>query len=274
MSTLSGWASFNEKGKTTGGKAGDQTGKEVKTGAYYNFGQTVVLRFKDRTLAKKYAAFIKAVCENEHVGYCQAHRMSLSSALDAVNWDVSKLKTDCEVDCSELTRCGLFYVGIIVNSNIYTGNMVEKYMATGHFEKLTDKKYLSGGEYNLTGDIAVKKSGHTISVLEDGSKAGSSSSIGSSAGGASSAARTTATKIDSAKSYDQSLSGTYVVNTKTDPLILRAGAGTGKTKIASMPKGTKAQCYGYYTSTSGTKWLYITYNGITGFASSTYLKKQ
>lgn len=276
MGTLAGWASINENGKISGGKAGDQTKKEVKTGSYYDFGQKVVLRFKDRAKAKKYAAFIKAVCQNEHVGYCQTHRMSLSTELSKVGWDVSKLKTDCEVDCSELTRCGLFFVGIIINSNIYTGNMVSKYMATGEFEKLTDKKYLSGGDYNMIGDIAVKESGHTISVLENGAKAKEPDSNVKDDKPQDNKPQDNKpqVKVEYAKSYDKSLSGTYIVNTKSDPLTLRAGAGKSKAKLASMKKGKEVACYGYYTKVDGVKWYYIVCDGVTGFASSEYLKKK
>lgn len=46
-------------------------------------------------------------------------------------------------------------------------------------------------------------------------------------------------------------------------------------RLASMPKGATVQCYGYYTEESdGTVWLYVVYNGQTGFASKRYLKKQ
>ena len=37
MGTLCGWASIDEKGKATGGQKGDQTGREVRTGNWYNF---------------------------------------------------------------------------------------------------------------------------------------------------------------------------------------------------------------------------------------------
>ena len=274
MSTLAGWASINENGKVSGGKAGDQTKKEVKTGAYYNFGQTVVLRFKDRAKAKKYAGFIKAVCQNEHVGYCHAHKMSLSTELSKVGWDVSKLKTDCEVDCSELTRCGLFFVGIIINSNIYTGNMVSKYMATGEFEKLTDSKYLSGGDYNLTGDIAVREGHHTISVLSDGAKAKAASKKEETSKEETKKETTCAAKIEAAKLYDKSIAGTYIVDTKSEALILRAGAGISKSRITSMKKGSKVECYGYYTKADGVKWYYVAIGKYQGFASSEYLKKK
>ena len=39
-------ASFNEKGKSTGGKSGDQTGKEITTRSYYNSPWTYVLRYQ------------------------------------------------------------------------------------------------------------------------------------------------------------------------------------------------------------------------------------
>lgn len=78
-------------------------------------------------------------------------------------------------------------------------------------------------------------------------------------------------KTESAKSFDKALAGTYKVTASA--LNLRAGAGTGKTVLAVIPNGAKVQCYGYYTSVSGVKWLYVTYNGVTGFASSEYLKK-
>lgn len=78
-------------------------------------------------------------------------------------------------------------------------------------------------------------------------------------------------KVESAKSFNKALAGTYKVTASA--LNLRAGAGTSKKILAEMPKGAKAQCYGYYTSVSGKEWLYIVYNGITGFASSEYLKK-
>lgn len=81
------------------------------------------------------------------------------------------------------------------------------------------------------------------------------------------------TKVDSAKSFNKTLAGTYTVNTNAEPLMLRAGAGENKTKLASMPKGSKVKCYGYYTTVSGIKWLLVVYKGQTGFASSKWLRK-
>lgn len=82
--------------------------------------------------------------------------------------------------------------------------------------------------------------------------------------------------IDPAKSFLKSLAGTYKV-TANSGLNVRHGAGITKKKMVAIPKGTKVNCYGYYTSVLGTKWLYIqfTYKNVTytGFASSKYLQK-
>lgn len=171
MSTLCGWASIDERGSARGGAAGDQTGREVKTGNWYDFGQTVVLRFKDRTKAKKAAASMKVLCNGNYVGYDQNQRTTLYTALQAVNWDVSKLKTKCETDCSAMMSPVLKTAGISVSKDIYTGNMVNAIMNTGEFEKLTGSKYTDSGDYLMTGDISVNEGRHTIMALEDGSKA-------------------------------------------------------------------------------------------------------
>ena len=79
-------------------------------------------------------------------------------------------------------------------------------------------------------------------------------------------------KVESAAKFDKSLSGTYTVTTSS--LNLRKGAGKDKAVLKAMPKNATVQCYGYYTSVSGTKWLFVVYGKYTGFASSEYLKRK
>lgn len=85
----------------------------------------------------------------------------------------------------------------------------------------------------------------------------------------------TVAKAEPAKSFDKAYAGTYKVNVASDDyLSLRAGANTKKALLAKMKKGEKVQCYGYYTRESdGTVWLYVVYNGMTGYASKGYLTK-
>lgn len=69
-------------------------------------------------------------------------------------------------------------------------------------------------------------------------------------------------------------SHTYIVNTKTDPLMMRNGPGTKYTVMVSVPKGKEVVCIGQYTG----YWLYVKYETATtiyeGFMYKEYLKKK
>ena len=152
---------------------------------------------------------------------------------------------------SKHTQADSTHVGYVVSVSGDTIKAIEgnKNDAVGYRNINVSDKYIIG--YGRVADFAGGTTGNQTSSSET----------------------TSNTKMDSAKSFNKSLAGTYTVNTNTDPLMLRAGAGQNETKLASMPKGSKVKCYGYYTTVSGIKWLLIVYNGQTGFASSKYLKK-
>lgn len=77
-----------------------------------------------------------------------------------------------------------------------------------------------------------------------------------------------------AKKFSTGVSGSYKTTTN---VYCRNDAGTNKKALCLIPAGTKVECFGYYTTFSGTKWLYVqfTLNGIkyTGFVCGKYLKK-
>lgn len=60
---------------------------------------------------------------------------------------------------------------------------------------------------------------------------------------------------EKAKSRDAKYVGTYVT---TDKVPLRAGAGTSKEVLVTIPKGTKVINYSYYTKCGVIPWLYVT----------------
>lgn len=78
--------------------------------------------------------------------------------------------------------------------------------------------------------------------------------------------------LGAAKSFSASLAGAYVT---TAGVNIRKGPSTDYASYAVLPKGTKVQCYGYYTAAGSYKWMYViaTYNGksITGHVYSQYL---
>lgn len=174
-----GWASIDERGKIKGGKAGDQTGREVKTGSWYYFGQTQVVRWKDREKAYKYAKYIESMCNNYRIGYDQLERTTLYNYLKSHMWESATVLKTVEVDCSELVVCGVNLVArkSLLSSALYTGNLCNGLMATDMFKKYTGAKYTKSDDYLMVGDIIIKPNGHVITALGNGSKAGAKSSL-------------------------------------------------------------------------------------------------
>jgi hypothetical protein len=274
MSVTIGHASIDENGKVSGGTAGDQTGKEVCTRSWYANSWSVLLRPTTTALAEKLATACEAGCKNDKIGYDQYQRNTLRTQAKAVNWDLSKITTACETDCSAFMTVCLECAGVNVDSLYTSGNapvtqtMRTKFVGTGRFTALTDSKYLTSDAYLKRGDILVKESGHTAMVLSNGSKV-------SGTGTTTATTTTTTTKVDVAKSGpDKSLAGIYTVTVKDSGLKLRSGAGTDKDVLAVLANGTSVKNYGYYTETNGVKWLLVLAGGITGFVHSGYLTKK
>ena len=259
MSVKIGHASIDERGKAQGGQAGDQTGGEVSIRSWYAKGWNKVIRAKDAAVAEKIAATMEAACANDKIGYDQGQRTTLYAKAKAKDWNLAAITTACECDCSSLIAVCVNAAGIAVSKDIYTGNEASALKATGKFEILMDPMYLTGDDYLKRGDILLKEGSHTAVALQDGSKTGSGTAVTGTGG-----------KIESARSMDKSLAGTYKATTD---LNLRAGAGTGKRIIATIPAGKTVRCYGYYTTVNGTKWLYVVCGGNTGFSSGKYLAK-
>lgn len=279
MSVLIGHASISEKGTINGAK-GDSTTKEVCTRTWYSKPWDFMAIHPDAAVREKHAKAVEAACANNNIGYGQSDRNTLNTLAKAVGYDLSKVGK-CNCDCSSLQNVAAVASGasgVSYESNGWvTSNMKAKLTAAGYII-ITDSTYLTSEAYCVRGAIYVKASSHTVCGLSNGSKANDTlvkagivkNDVSTTSGTTSTAAKTSV-KVDSARSKDNSLKGTYKVTASA--LNLRAGAGTNKDILAVMPQGAKVQCYGYYTSVSGTKWLYVVYNGITGFASSKYLKK-
>lgn len=170
MAVRIGSARINEKGTTTGGKAGDQTGGEVSIQNYYLHRKGwYVARPKDPTVAEKIAQAMEAACNNNHIGYCQAHRDSLRKIAVKHNYNLSKVNVDVEVDCSALVRVCCLYAGIQVG-DFNTASELETLRKTGAFEILKDDKRCKESTYLKRGDILVTRTkGHTVIVLDNGS---------------------------------------------------------------------------------------------------------
>ena len=172
MAVKVGSARIDENGKTHGGKAGDQNGKEVSTQAWYKHSKGWrVLRCKNADKAEKIARAMQAACDNANIGYDQYQRDSLYNAAKGVDFDPARVDTPCETDCSALVRVCLAYAGITVK-NFRTPNEASILLRSGEFIELKESRYTDQSSYLRRGDILVTRTqGHTVVVLSNGSKA-------------------------------------------------------------------------------------------------------
>ena len=166
-----GQASRDERGRYSGGLAGDQDGKEVAIREWYNRPWNKVLRAKNTAVAGRIAAAMEKACKNDYIGYDQNQRTTLYSLCKANGWKIEDVKTVCETDCSALVSVCVNAAGIRVSGDIYTGNESNALLRTGEFELLSAPKYLLSDEYLKRGDILLYEFHHTAIVLENGKKA-------------------------------------------------------------------------------------------------------
>jgi hypothetical protein len=174
----------DENGKYTMGTAGDQTGEEWAVIPWYDRPWNVVLRHPDGQVRALIAQLAQECAENDHIGYDQdsspkndAGRYSFWSRLAGADYDPTKIKIDCETDCSggvaAIVKAAGYLLGNTALQGVsiycYTGNLRKALLAAG-FTALTESKYLTSDEYLYAGDILLYEGHHTAVNLTNGSK--------------------------------------------------------------------------------------------------------
>lgn len=174
MAVRIGHASIDEDKKIRGGAAGDQNGKEVCVRDWYKGGWEFLARAKDRNVAEKIAAACEAGCVNPNIGYDQNQRNSLNLQAREVGYDLDKIETKCETDCSAFVSVCVRAAGIAISytgSNAPTTSTLKQALKnTGAFDIFTDSKLLNSSDYLRRGDILVRPGKHTVMVLDDGAR--------------------------------------------------------------------------------------------------------
>lgn len=158
MSVVFGSARIDEHGKIKGGAAGDQTGKEVSTQAYYTSAKGWVgLRAYNSTVADKLAEAMQQACDNPHIGYDQNQRLGVITQL-AKYGSLKAISVNTECDCSSLVRACIIQATGIDPGNFNTATEKTALLATGLFEVVRIEKAFNC----FLGDILVTKTkGHT-----------------------------------------------------------------------------------------------------------------
>jgi N-acetylmuramoyl-L-alanine amidase len=143
------------------------------------FGAQVVIRAKNRAVARAIATAAKAGCDNNKIGYSQATRKSLYEEAKKVNYDLSRIEKECEADCASFAwLCaiiGCYQNNIDIPHGSWppcTSTMRDAFKPYhDHFEFLDSEQYLTSTDYIQLGDIIVKEwasdgSGHAAVVVE------------------------------------------------------------------------------------------------------------
>lgn len=172
MATIIGSARIDERGKASGGKAGDQKqtstpdykGEVSMQDFYVDSRGWYVLRAKSDSVANGIASYMKKYCNDKHVGYNQDKRS------DIMEYD-GKSNTSC--DCSSLIRRCVKDASGKDPGNFTTSNEKFVLLATALFNDMG--KYVAGMTL-YDGDILVTcVKGHTVAVV-DGADRGSNPS--------------------------------------------------------------------------------------------------
>lgn len=169
-----GNARIDENGRVSGGQAGDQTGLEVAIEPWYLHTKGwVVIRAKDANVRERIAICMEAACANNFIGYNQKGSWELYDKSKQYGWDCSKVNVTVNTDCSSLVRTCVAFAAQKEIAWFSTLNEVTVLDGIKLFDILTDAKYTKSSDYLLRGDILCTcTQGHTVVVLDNGSKAG------------------------------------------------------------------------------------------------------
>ena len=160
-------ARIDENGNISGGRAGDQTKREVATEPYYSHPKGwYMLRAKDTEVAKKIAQAMREGCTNDNIGYSQSDRYGVITNLK-VYGRIAKIAVKTNADCSSLVRACCIQAGIQIG-DFNTASEVAVLEKTGAFHKAV---VVAPNTKLQVGDILVTRSkGHTVIVTEADTK--------------------------------------------------------------------------------------------------------
>lgn len=158
-----GSARIDENGNISGGRAGDQTKREVATEPYYSHPKGwYMLRAKDTEIAKKIGQAMCEGCSNDNIGYSQSDRYGVITNLK-VYGRIAKIAVKTNADCSSLVRACCIQAGINVG-DFNTASEVAVLERTGAFNKAVA---VTPSTKLQVGDILVTRTkGHTVIVTE------------------------------------------------------------------------------------------------------------
>ena len=160
----------DENGRYSGGMPGDQTGQEYCVRTWFDRPWGCVLRHTDKQVGLELAKVAIAAANNRHIGYNQMRRGTYYIELKLAGWEPSKIKRNCEADCSSSTCANVIAVGHRLKkkklqsiSPALTTSSLKAALKAAGFEVLTDEKYRKKEDHLMPGDILLLE-GHHVAI--------------------------------------------------------------------------------------------------------------
>ena len=168
-------AKMDENGKTDGPKVGDNTTKEIVVTSFYLNDSVFLLTCKDARMASGAADVAVQIARDDNYGYSQKTRLTGYNAIKANGGIVNGGKGS--FDCATLIAASYKLNGLDIPVDLYTGNLVQKFEATGMFTVRKGSPYADSSDYAEVGALDVRpktsaRGGHVFMALDAGRLAG------------------------------------------------------------------------------------------------------
>jgi len=175
-------AKMDENGKIDGPLVGDQTGKEILTQNFYLNDSTYLLICRDKQMAKRAADFAVQIARDDHYGYSQSSEKRWTGH-KAIIAHGGIDGAEGSFDCATLMFTVYILAGLKIMPSGYTGNLVQKFEATGMFTVLKGSPYTTSSDYSEVGALYVRpktsaRGGHVFMTLGAGGKTSGDAVIG------------------------------------------------------------------------------------------------
>lgn len=252
----------DERGKTTGGKAGDQKSEWVLK-KWYNRPWNHILRYPDIKVGILIAQLSIQAALNQNIGYDQNQRTTYWTQLKKVGYIPSKIKTPCEQDCSAGVSSNVKAAGALLGiKKLYdipicsSRNMLAQFTKAG-FKDLTASKYRTGGSYLLPGDILLYTSHHAAANVTNGKLVTSFEYVDI---------------IDNLTLYasvTENNSDHHELIVTGNTVNIRSGPGTKFVVLGVAHKGDKLV---YQQETTADNWHLVIFNNMNAWVSGRYAR--
>lgn len=171
MSIRIAHAKMDEDGKVAGPIEGDQTGKEIQVANFYQNDSIYLLICRDIAMADRAATYAEQIARDDDYGYSQPNRWTGYRSIIANGRRVRG--TSGSFDCASVVLTAYILAGLDIPPDGYTGDLKQRFEATGLFDVYQGSQYTNTDAYARRGCLYLRpktglRGGHVFMALDDG----------------------------------------------------------------------------------------------------------